>query len=216
MGNEDKARNAARGKDIASLSGSASFAEASLPTDEEYMKERKARQESILDAQREKWLRDAKAEEEAKRLEKERREAQEGFVRKLKRTLSSTAGSSRSLKSSSKAKRDARKAGKDGSKLRRAAQEKAKRSPTKSRRRSGGTKEPAKPSTTVDTTSSPQKRPSKGATKKRRDGNVRLTPKEKPAERLASPYESNQRQRTANVDYSEVSFESEKSQWWII
>jgi len=216
LGDESKARSAARGKDIASLGGSASFAEASLPADEEYMKERKARQESILDGQREKWLRDAKAEEEAKRLEKERREAEESFVRKLKRTLSSTASSSRSSKSSSKLKRDARKTGKDASKLRRAAEEKAKqRSPTKSRRRSGGAKEPANPSTTVDATSSPPKRPSsKGATKKRRDGNVKLTPKENPKKRLPSP--SNQRRRSLDVDYSEVSFESERSQWWII
>jgi len=106
MGNEHIARYASQGGDIASLSDSVSFA--SISAGEKFMKERKARQDEIIDvAMREKWLHEAKSEVEAKELEKEMieedhhssdeelRKKKEGFVKKMKRKARKTAKTSK-------------------------------------------------------------------------------------------------------------------------
>jgi len=106
MGNESFAKYATRGGDIASLSSGASFASASLastPADEQFRKERKARQDKILDvALRQKWLKEQTAEVEAKLRHEDHEDSshdeqtKKGLVKKMKKAVKKTAKISKS------------------------------------------------------------------------------------------------------------------------
>lgn len=105
MGNENLARIATRGGDIASLSGSPSLASASTttttPADEAFLKERKARQDKILDvALKKKWLREQKAEIDAKLVDHNDddsslydEQTKRGLIKKMKKVVKKTAKS---------------------------------------------------------------------------------------------------------------------------
>ncbi len=100
MGNENFAKYATRGGDIASLSSGGSFASfasaslASTPADEEFLKERKARQDKILDvALRQKWLKEQAAQVEAKLRHEDHEDSshdeqtKKGLVKKMKKAV---------------------------------------------------------------------------------------------------------------------------------
>ncbi len=92
MGNESFAKVATRGGDIASLSGSTV---ASTPATEEYLKERRAKQDKILDiALREKWLREQSAKVEVKledhSISSHDEQTRKGLVKKMKKAVRKT------------------------------------------------------------------------------------------------------------------------------
>jgi hypothetical protein len=124
------------GSENASVSfASASFADASYnsaPVGESFFRERKARQESILDvAIREKWLNEMKTEQEKKRREKERiavgqyssdeefdSKKKKSLVKKMKRVVRNTAKLPKaSVIVAANSKRTARKVGKEAVKM---------------------------------------------------------------------------------------------------
>lgn len=92
MGNESFARVATRGGDIASLSGSTV---ASAPATEEFLKERRAKQDRILDtALKEKWLREQSRKVEVKledhSVSSHDELARKGLVKKMKKAVRRT------------------------------------------------------------------------------------------------------------------------------
>ena len=92
MGSESFAKVATRGGDIASLSGSTV---ASTPATEEFLKERRAKQDKILDiALREKWLREQSAKVEVKledhSVSSHDEQTRKGIVRKMKKAVRKT------------------------------------------------------------------------------------------------------------------------------
>lgn len=108
IGIEHIAQNASRGRGIITPSGNCSVA--SEPADENYRKERKARQDLIMDeALKEKWRHEAVVTKEAERLEKEKfaseyystdeeigTKKKKGLVRGIKKAARKTAKASKS------------------------------------------------------------------------------------------------------------------------
>lgn len=128
------------GSHLGSGNSSASFASASFadashasePVGDDFLKERKARQEAILDVaiREEKRLNEIKTREEKKRREKERKAVGRYSSRKMKQAVRNTANPPKDgAKEAANSKRTARTVGKETAKMAKSPSSIAKRSP---------------------------------------------------------------------------------------